>query len=169
MPLSLRDDDREMEILMAKAEWGVKRTCSSCRARFYDLAREPVVCPKCGAELDISAPVKPKRIKPGASGKTAPVAAAVTADTDLIDDEDELEEDIDDDDLDEAIDDDDEVVLDDDEDDDDGEIDVAVTKGADDENGADIEDFEGEVILEDDDDDEFEDDDDDGGEDDLKA
>ena len=98
MPLSLRDDDREMEILMAKAEWGVKRTCSSCRARFYDLAREPVVCPKCGAELDISAPVKPKRIKPGASGKTAPVAAAVTADTDLIDDEDELEEDIDDDD-----------------------------------------------------------------------
>ena len=27
---------------MAKAEWGLKRTCLSCGARFYDLQREPI-------------------------------------------------------------------------------------------------------------------------------
>ena len=44
----------EMEILMPKAEWGVKRTCLGCGARFYDLKRAPVVCPKCGEELDLA-------------------------------------------------------------------------------------------------------------------
>lgn len=30
---------------------GTKRVCSSCTAKFYDLGRHPVVCPKCKAEL----------------------------------------------------------------------------------------------------------------------
>lgn len=34
---------------MVKAELGTKRTCPSCAARFYDLLKEPIVCPKCGA------------------------------------------------------------------------------------------------------------------------
>ena len=37
---------------VAKAEWGTKRTCLSCGARFYDLRREPIVCPACGAAVD---------------------------------------------------------------------------------------------------------------------
>lgn len=37
---------------MAKPEWGTKRACPSCGARFYDLQRSPVPCPKCGAEFD---------------------------------------------------------------------------------------------------------------------
>jgi len=133
---------------MPKAEWGVKRVCTSCRVRFYDLMRDPIVCPACGTELDISAPVKPKRVKPGASEKIA--AKPVPADTDdLIEDEDDLDEDLDEDDLDE----DDEVVLDDDDDDDDGVGDVPVTKSAaGDEEDPEIDDFDGEVILEDDDD-----------------
>ncbi|WP_339852442.1 FYDLN acid domain-containing protein, partial [uncultured Nisaea sp.] len=32
---------------MAKPEWGIKRTCQSCGARFYDLMKSPIVCPKC--------------------------------------------------------------------------------------------------------------------------
>ncbi|MGB0671459.1 MAG: TIGR02300 family protein, partial [Rhodospirillales bacterium] len=32
---------------MAKPEWGTKRACQSCGARFYDLGRNPIVCPKC--------------------------------------------------------------------------------------------------------------------------
>ena len=32
---------------MVKAEWGVKRTCRDCGARFYDLRRNPIICPKC--------------------------------------------------------------------------------------------------------------------------
>jgi uncharacterized protein (TIGR02300 family) len=30
------------------AELGTKRTCPSCAARFYDLMKSPIVCPKCG-------------------------------------------------------------------------------------------------------------------------
>lgn len=43
---------------MAKsADRGTKRTCqgSSCGARFYDLNRDPIVCPMCGAEYKITA------------------------------------------------------------------------------------------------------------------
>ncbi|MBZ0325243.1 MAG: FYDLN acid domain-containing protein [Alphaproteobacteria bacterium] len=34
---------------MSKANWGKKRACQSCDARFYDMNRERPVCPKCGA------------------------------------------------------------------------------------------------------------------------
>jgi uncharacterized protein (TIGR02300 family) len=34
--------------LVAKPELGVKRVCGSCGSKFYDLARSPIVCPKCG-------------------------------------------------------------------------------------------------------------------------
>ena len=37
---------------MAKAEWGTKRTCHSCGARFYDLHRETIVCPVCETVYD---------------------------------------------------------------------------------------------------------------------
>ncbi len=35
---------------MAKPELGTKRVCVSCGARFYDLTKQPAVCPKCGTE-----------------------------------------------------------------------------------------------------------------------
>lgn len=34
---------------MSKPEWGVKRICTGCGARYYDLKRSPPTCPKCGA------------------------------------------------------------------------------------------------------------------------
>ena len=37
---------------MAKPEWGAKRTCHSCGARFYDLRRETIVCPVCSTVYD---------------------------------------------------------------------------------------------------------------------
>jgi len=33
---------------MVKPELGLKRVCVSCGAKFYDMARLPAVCPKCG-------------------------------------------------------------------------------------------------------------------------
>lgn len=33
---------------MVKPELGTKRTCPNCSARFYDLAKDPIECPKCG-------------------------------------------------------------------------------------------------------------------------
>ncbi len=29
----------------AQKEWGLKRTCLSCGARFYDLNNDPMTCP----------------------------------------------------------------------------------------------------------------------------
>ncbi len=75
--------------LMLKAERGVKRTCLGCGARFYDLKRAPIVCPKCGEELGIAVVQKLKRAKPAARRKTAAKGAYKKAD-DLIDDDDDL-------------------------------------------------------------------------------
>jgi len=36
---------------VVKAELGTKRTCPSCAARFYDLLKNPIVCPKCNANF----------------------------------------------------------------------------------------------------------------------
>ena len=36
---------------MVKAELGTKRTCPSCGSRFYDLLKNPIVCPKCGVSF----------------------------------------------------------------------------------------------------------------------
>ncbi|WP_299476218.1 TIGR02300 family protein [uncultured Roseibium sp.] len=33
---------------MAKPELGTKRLCPSCGAKYYDLHRDPITCPKCG-------------------------------------------------------------------------------------------------------------------------
>ena len=34
---------------MANPELGTKRLCASCGAKFYDLNKDPIHCPKCGA------------------------------------------------------------------------------------------------------------------------
>ncbi|MBM3567809.1 MAG: TIGR02300 family protein [Alphaproteobacteria bacterium] len=35
---------------MAKPEWGQKRRCQSCAAKYYDLGKSKIECPKCGVE-----------------------------------------------------------------------------------------------------------------------
>ncbi len=49
---------------MAKAEWGSKRICPSCGARYYDLQREPVICPKCATPFDAEAFLRSRRSRP---------------------------------------------------------------------------------------------------------
>lgn len=45
---------------MAKPELGTKRLCASCGAKFYDLSKDPIVCPKCGTIYEVAAPVAPR-------------------------------------------------------------------------------------------------------------
>src|ERR1700680_2558000 len=33
--------------IVAKPELGTKRLCANCGAKFYDLSKDPIVCPKC--------------------------------------------------------------------------------------------------------------------------
>ena len=51
---------------MAKPEWGTKRICPSCGTRYYDLLRDPVVCPKCATPFDPEAFLKARRSRPAA-------------------------------------------------------------------------------------------------------
>ena len=80
---------------MVKPEWGTKRTCPNCGTRFYDLNKDdPVTCIECGEEWTPEPVLKSKQ----------PILAEEEdkkkkgeADSDLADDEDDLE-DIDEDD-----------------------------------------------------------------------
>src|SRR6516165_3522005 len=51
-----RDRSRALGVLMTtdaeigKAMRGTKRVCPECEARSYDLGRETIVCPACGAQ-----------------------------------------------------------------------------------------------------------------------
>lgn len=48
---------------MVKIEWGAKRTCLNCGARFYDLQKSSATCPKCGTVYEVQAPVRGRRGK----------------------------------------------------------------------------------------------------------
>ena len=78
---------------MAKAEWGLKRTCQSCGAKFYDMNRSPIACPKCGANFDPEALLKARRSKPAAAAaKAAPVEEADPVEAVVVVEGDEKEE-----------------------------------------------------------------------------
>jgi uncharacterized protein (TIGR02300 family) len=58
---------------MVKAAWGTKRSCQSCGARFYDLSKNPIICPKCGHSHDPEDFVKARRSRstPASASKIA--------------------------------------------------------------------------------------------------
>jgi uncharacterized protein (TIGR02300 family) len=54
-------------LAVAKPELGTKRICASCGAKFYDLARDPIICPKCGTVYEVAAvPVRASAVKAAA-------------------------------------------------------------------------------------------------------
>jgi uncharacterized protein (TIGR02300 family) len=93
---------------VANPDWGTKRICQSCGTKFYDMQREPIICPKCGTEYDPEAFLKTRRSRPisGTEKDIAPIAAvedgeveaelddpAIIEDEDAVVDEDADEED----------------------------------------------------------------------------
>ena len=46
---------------MAKPELGAKRQCQACAAKFFDLNRDPIVCPKCNTVFQ-GAAVRAERV-----------------------------------------------------------------------------------------------------------
>jgi uncharacterized protein (TIGR02300 family) len=59
----------EGAMAVAKPELGIKRQCANCGAKFYDLGKSPIICPKCGTLHEIAA--APARRQ--AAAKPAPV------------------------------------------------------------------------------------------------
>jgi uncharacterized protein (TIGR02300 family) len=39
---------------VAKPELGTKRLCGGCGAKFYDLSKDPIVCPKCSTVFQVA-------------------------------------------------------------------------------------------------------------------
>jgi len=60
---------------VAKPELGTKRLCASCGAKFYDLNKDPIHCPKCGAVYEV-APVVTRGGRPDAAAAAAAARAA---------------------------------------------------------------------------------------------
>ena len=60
---------------MAKPELGTKRLCAGCGAKFYDLNKDPIVCPKCGTVYEVV--VVAPRGRPDAAARAAAAAAPV--------------------------------------------------------------------------------------------
>ena len=99
---------------MAKPDLGKKHDCTECSARFYDLNKDPAVCPKCGTKVasptKARASAKPAVNSNETNGKDENKAAAkklegedVEADEDTDDDMDDDDRLIDDDDDDEEV------------------------------------------------------------------
>ena len=53
---------------MVKPELGSKRLCLTCSTKFFDMARSPIICPKCSAVFVVIAPLASRSSR-------APVAA----------------------------------------------------------------------------------------------
>ncbi len=70
---------------MANPEWGTKRICQNCGTKFYDLQREPIVCPKCQTEFDPEAFLKTRRSRPAVAADKEHVPAAAIEDAEVED------------------------------------------------------------------------------------
>jgi uncharacterized protein (TIGR02300 family) len=62
---------------VAKPELGTKRLCGSCGAKFYDLSKDPIVCPKCQTVLTLAPVTTRSRPEPARAPK--PVEEEVVA------------------------------------------------------------------------------------------
>ena len=61
---------------MAKPDLGTKRLCANCSAKFYDLNKDPILCPKCGTVYEVAVVTRPTRPEPAAPRPPAPVEQA---------------------------------------------------------------------------------------------
>ena len=80
-------------------QYGIKRICQNCAARYYDLNNDPPVCPSCGTEYDPEAVMRSRRGRVAAAAvatakeEAAPeveLEAAPTASTEDDEEEDEV-------------------------------------------------------------------------------
>jgi uncharacterized protein (TIGR02300 family) len=61
---------------VAKPELGGKRQCQNCGAKFFDLNRDPIVCPKCGTVFQGATAVRAQRAEEKEEETDEPAAPA---------------------------------------------------------------------------------------------
>jgi uncharacterized protein (TIGR02300 family) len=67
-------------IAVAKAELGTKRQCQNCGAKFFDLNKDPIICPKCGTVFQGAA----ARARPAAKPEEEEAELAAPAGVDIV-------------------------------------------------------------------------------------
>ena len=101
---------------MAKPELGIKRLCASCGAKFYDLSKSPIVCPKCSTVYEVTLPRAKSDGRGAAAATVVPEPEAAEVETVSLEEADaeatgqvkaEVPESVDDIEVDETIEDDD--------------------------------------------------------------
>ena len=65
---------------MAKPELGSKHQCQNCGAKFFDLNKDPIVCPKCGTVFQGAA----ARVRPAAKPDEEETEVAAPAGVDMV-------------------------------------------------------------------------------------
>lgn len=76
---------------MAKPEWGEKHRCSSCGKPFYDMQKDPIVCPSCGTEHVPEKLLKPRKTAEPAKASKATEKPDEAEEDGLLDDKEILE------------------------------------------------------------------------------
>jgi uncharacterized protein (TIGR02300 family) len=73
---------------VAKLDLGTKRLCGNCGAKFYDLNKDPFICPKCATATALAAVTARARPEPARATAAAPreeeVALPETADAEFV-------------------------------------------------------------------------------------
>lgn len=71
---------------MAKPDLGTKRLCSGCGAKFYDLNKTPIVCPKCETVFVVPMVTsRSRQAEPVAAPVAKPVPVAVVIEPEIAD------------------------------------------------------------------------------------
>lgn len=82
---------------MPRPELGTKRNCPACAARFYDLDRQPIQCPKCGEQFEPEILLKPRRQRAAKVEEPKPQTAEEKEEAELKEVEDAENAEVDDD------------------------------------------------------------------------
>jgi uncharacterized protein (TIGR02300 family) len=69
---------------VAKPELGSKRLCASCAAKFYDLNKTPITCPKCGTLFGVVPETPRARFDKRAAAREPEVEAEEVEEAELI-------------------------------------------------------------------------------------
>lgn len=86
-PVRLRPLDKVSSV--AKPDLGNKRQCQNCGTKFFDLNKDPIVCPKCGTTFQVAALARTAR--PAAQDEEEP-DVETEADVVSLEDADQVED-----------------------------------------------------------------------------
>jgi uncharacterized protein (TIGR02300 family) len=80
MPAQISVLNHREQIALAKLELGSKHQCQNCGAKFFDLNKDPIVCPKCGTVFQGAA----ARARPTAKPEEEEADVATPAGVDVV-------------------------------------------------------------------------------------